>query len=163
VTERARRRRTATQPASPRPAAAPDQDQIRSTLVGQFAPAAPSALSQVASSSRGPAPRAEQARRLGARLGTADIEAVCRLHRHSRAFATLDTQLDAYTQTDGMIPGARKQMTEQATRLTDSIANMQNRLAVRRAALQREFIAADAAMSQLQGQSGSLANFGASL
>ena len=62
-----------------------------------------------------------------------------------------------------MIPGARKQMTEQATRLTDSIANMQNRLAVRRAALQREFIAADAAMSQLQGQSGSLANFGASL
>ncbi|MBL8136898.1 MAG: flagellar filament capping protein FliD [Acidobacteria bacterium] len=79
------------------------------------------------------------------------------------AFATLDTQLDAFTQGDGLIPGARKQMTEQATRLTDSIANMQDRLAIRRAALQREFIAADAAMSQLQSQTGSIASFGSSL
>ena len=79
------------------------------------------------------------------------------------AFATLDTQLDAFTQGDGLIPGARKQMTEQATRLTDSIANMQDRLAIRRAALQREFIAADAAMSQLQSQTGSSASFGSSL
>ncbi len=40
---------------------------------------------------------------------------------------------------------------------------MQARLAVRRAALQREFIAADEAMSRLQGQSGSLASFGQNL
>ena len=83
--------------------------------------------------------------------------------RLDRLRATLDTQLDAFTQGDGLIPGARKQMTEQATRLTDSIANMQDRLAIRRAALQREFIAADAAMSQLQSQTGSIASFGSSL
>jgi flagellar capping protein FliD len=78
-------------------------------------------------------------------------------------FAALDTQLDAFTQSDGLIPGARKQMTDQASRLTDSMAAMQDRLAIRRAALQREFIAADAAMSQLQGQTGSLAQFGSTL
>ena len=43
------------------------------------------------------------------------------------------------------------------------MAAMQDRLAIRRAALQREFIAADAAMSQLQGQTGSLAQFGSTL
>ncbi len=54
-------------------------------------------------------------------------------------------------------------LTDQASRLTDSIAKMQDRLATRRAALQREFTAADQAMSQLKSQSGSLAQFGASL
>ena len=78
-------------------------------------------------------------------------------------FASLDTLLDTYTATDGLLPGARKQLTDQASRLTDSIAKMQDRLAARRATLQREFTAADAAISQLKNQSGSLASFGASL
>lgn len=78
-------------------------------------------------------------------------------------FASLDTLLDTYTATDGLLPGARKQLTDQASRLTDSIAKMQDRLAARRAALQKEFTAADAAMSQLKSQSGSLAQFGASV
>lgn len=79
------------------------------------------------------------------------------------AFASLDSLLDTYTASDGLLPGARKQLTDQASRLSDSIFAMQARLAVRRAALQREFIAADQAMSQLKSQSGSLASFGASL
>ena len=143
------------------------KDQIRSTLVSQFGTGgAFSALSQVGIefTRTGTLELNEATLTSALASGTVEIE---RLFAGSTgipgAFATLDTQLDAYTQSDGMIPGARKQMTEQATRLTDSIANMQDRLAVRRAALQREFIAADAAMSQLQGQSGSLANFGASL
>ena len=78
-------------------------------------------------------------------------------------FGALDTLLDTYTATDGLLPGARKMLTDQASRLTDSIAKMQDRLAARRATLQREFTAADAAISQLRNQSGSLASFGASL
>ena len=78
-------------------------------------------------------------------------------------FAAVDTVLVAYTRADGLIPGARKVLTEQSSRLTDQISSLQERLAARRAALQREFIAADQAMSLLKSQSGSLASFGSSL
>ncbi|MGE4084902.1 MAG: flagellar filament capping protein FliD [Vicinamibacterales bacterium] len=78
-------------------------------------------------------------------------------------FAGLDDLLAGYTQADGLLPGARKQLTEQASRFSDQIAAMQERLALRRAALQREFIAADQAMSMLKSQSSSLAQFGAQL
>ncbi len=143
------------------------KDQVRASLVGQYSTGgAFSALSQVGIEFTRTGTMALNAGMLTSALanGTVDLE---KLFAGSTgtpgAFAALDTQLDAFTQSDGLIPGARKQVTEQATRLTDSIAAMQDRLAFRRAALQREFIAADAAMSQLQGQSGSLANFGASL
>ncbi|MEP7119284.1 MAG: flagellar filament capping protein FliD, partial [Acidobacteriota bacterium] len=78
-------------------------------------------------------------------------------------FASLDSLLDTYTDSTGLLPGARKLLTDQASRLSSSISSMQDRLAVRRASLQREFIAADQAMSQLKSQSGSLAQFGASV
>ena len=78
-------------------------------------------------------------------------------------FAALDSLLDTYTDSNGLLPGARKLLTDQASRLSGSISSMQDRLAVRRASLQREFIAADRAMSQLKSQSGSLAQFGASV
>lgn len=96
--------------------------------------------------------------------GTADIE---RLFAGTAGtpgvFAAIDATLDTYTQTDGLLRGATKLLTDQATRLTDQIASMQERLALRRAALQREFIAADNAMSQLKSQSSSLASFGATV
>lgn len=79
------------------------------------------------------------------------------------AFASLEPLIGTYTSSDGLLPGVRRQLTEQATRLTDQITNMQDRLALRRAALQREFIAADQAMSQLKNQSGTLASFGANV
>jgi flagellar hook-associated protein 2 len=78
-------------------------------------------------------------------------------------FAGLDDLLDGYTQGDGLLPGARKQLTEQASRFSDQIAAMQERLALRRAALQREFIAADQAMTLLKSQSSSLEQFSISL
>jgi flagellar hook-associated protein 2 len=78
-------------------------------------------------------------------------------------FAGLDDLLAGYTQADGLLPGARKQINEQSSRFSDQIAAMQERLALRRAALQREFIAADQAMSMLKSQSSSLAQFGAQL
>jgi flagellar hook-associated protein 2 len=78
-------------------------------------------------------------------------------------FAGLDGLLDNYTQGDGLLPGARRQLTEQASRFDAQIAAMQDRLALRRAALQREFIAADQAMTMLKSQTSSLAQFGAQL
>jgi flagellar capping protein FliD len=47
--------------------------------------------------------------------------------------------------------------------MTDQIARMTARLALRRTALQKEFTAADAAMSQLKAQGSSLTSFSASL
>jgi flagellar hook-associated protein 2 len=143
------------------------KDQVRATLVGQYGTGgAFSALSQVGIefTRTGTLTLNEATLTAAIANGTADLE---KLFAGSTgtpgAFAVLDTQLDTFTQTDGLIPGARKLMTDQATRLTDSIATMQERLAFRRAALQREFIAADRAMSQLQSQSGSLASFGSQI
>jgi flagellar hook-associated protein 2 len=79
------------------------------------------------------------------------------------AFKSVGTMLDSYTQANGLLSGARQQLTSQVTRLTEQIADMQDRLAIRRASLQREFIAADQAMSRLKAQSGSLGAIGSSL
>lgn len=143
------------------------KDQIRSSLVGQYATGgAFSALAQVGVgfTRSGTMELNDTMLTESIANGTLDLE---RLFAGTAGtpgvFAALDTQVDAFTQADGLIPGARKQMTDQASRLTDSMAAMQDRLAIRRAALQREFIAADAAMSQLQGQTGSLAQFGSTL
>jgi len=143
------------------------KDQVRSALTSQYATGgALSALSQagIEFTRAGTLQLDEAALTSALASGTLDLE---RLFAGSPgtpgAFATLDTQLDAFTRSDGLIPGARQLMTDQAARITESIGAMQERLAIRRASLQREFIAADQAMSLLKSQSGSLAQFGSSL
>lgn len=91
--------------------------------------------------------------------GTADIDKLF-AGGGNGAFAAIATSIDRYTKSDGLLKGVTKQLTDQASRLADQIASMQERLAVRRAALQKEFIAADQAMTQLKSQSSSLAQFG---
>ncbi len=81
----------------------------------------------------------------------------------SGVLTSLDNTITEFTRSGGLVPGARTRLTEELARLTRRMDEMQARLAVRRAALQREFIAADEAMSRLQGQSGSLASFGQNL
>ena len=76
---------------------------------------------------------------------------------------SLNETITEYTRSGGLVPGARTRLTEELSRLERRMDEMQARLAVRRAALQREFMAADEAMSRLSGQSGSLASFGQSL
>lgn len=141
------------------------KEELRTNLVSQFATGgAFTALSQVGIELTRTGQLQLDDKKLTAALasGTADVEKLfVGVSGTAGAFATVDTLLDRYTQSDGLIPGARKQMTDQASRISDSIATMQDRLAIRRAALQREFIAADRAMSQLQSQSGSLAKIGA--
>jgi flagellar hook-associated protein 2 len=79
------------------------------------------------------------------------------------AFKSIGTMLDGYTQANGFLSGARQQLTSQVSRLTEQVSDMQARLAVRRASLQQEFIAADQAMSRLKAQSGTLASIGGSI
>ena len=70
--------------------------------------------------------------------------------------------LHQYSQGGGFLAGAQNQLRDEISRLGSRIDDMLARLAVRRAALQREYIAADQAMSALKAQSGSLASFGSS-
>ena len=78
------------------------------------------------------------------------------------AFSALKTSLHEYSQAGGFVAGAQDQLRAEIGRLASRIDDMQARLAVRRAALQKEFIAADQAMSALKAQSGGLASFWAS-
>ena len=79
------------------------------------------------------------------------------------ALASVQSLLGQYTGSEGLLPGARTQLNARVDRIEDQVIAMQERLAVRRLALQREFIAADQAMSLLKSQSASLAGFGSAL
>jgi len=79
------------------------------------------------------------------------------------ALATMSTMLDEYTKSSGILLDARDQLKAAADRLSSQIARMEDRLALRRLALQQEFTAADAAMARLKNQSGSIASLGSGL
>src|SRR5205814_7938287 len=72
------------------------------------------------------------------------------------AFASIDSLVLQYTQSTGVLSSVRQHLTDSISRLGSQIDAMSNRLAAQRAALQAEFIAADAAMSRLKSQSGAL-------
>lgn len=74
------------------------------------------------------------------------------------ALKAVSTMLKEYTQSHGVLQNAQAQITAQITRLGLQIDKMADRLTIRRMALQQEFTAADAAMSRLKNQSGSLGN-----
>ena len=78
------------------------------------------------------------------------------------AFGTLQGAMDAFTQAGGLISSAQIQLTAQTTRLARQISEMQDRLAVQRAALQLEYTAADQAMTTLKAQSGILSSVSSS-
>ncbi len=76
------------------------------------------------------------------------------------AFVALQDMLESYTKSNGFVKSAQDQINEQITRLVTQVETMQQRLALRRAALQTEFTAADIAMTRLRAQSGSLSGVG---
>jgi flagellar hook-associated protein 2 len=78
-------------------------------------------------------------------------------------FASVSSLLDTYTQSSGTFSAVKAQLTAQVTNMSDQIDRMQSRLALRRAALQKEFTAADQAMTALKSQSSSLTSFSSSL
>lgn len=77
------------------------------------------------------------------------------------AFAAMGTLLERYTESGGLLSEAKDRVNDRVGRLDNQVAAMQDRLAIRRLALQKEFIAADQAMSMLRSQSSSLSAFGA--
>ena len=65
------------------------------------------------------------------------------------AFTVLEERLDSYTEAGGLLPEAQRRNDEQIERLSDGIVAYEDRLAMRRAVLHREFIATDLAMAGL--------------
>jgi flagellar hook-associated protein 2 len=75
-------------------------------------------------------------------------------------FGSLVSTIAQYTDAGGLVPNAKSRLDAQVTSITKRIADMEERLAVRRAALQRQFAAADQAIAQLNSQLGSLNQLG---
>jgi flagellar hook-associated protein 2 len=75
-------------------------------------------------------------------------------------FGALETLISGYTASGGLVSNVRDRIDDQVARLTTRMTTMEEQLAIRRAALQREFIAADRAMSQLNSQANSLGQLG---
>lgn len=79
------------------------------------------------------------------------------------AFASVDDLLNEYVRSGGFVSGARTRLSDELSRLTGRMDDLQARLAVRRASLQREFIAADQAMTRLNSQRSALSSFAVNL
>jgi flagellar hook-associated protein 2 len=75
-------------------------------------------------------------------------------------FPAVEATLAEYTATSGLISSVKDRINRQITSMDSQILAMQSRLALQRDALQRQFTEADAAMSRLKNQSGSLASLG---
>jgi flagellar hook-associated protein 2 len=76
------------------------------------------------------------------------------------AFPVVETMLSEYTTATGLISSVKDRLNKQIASMDNQILAMQSRLALQRDALQRQFTEADAAMSRLKNQSGSLASLG---
>ena len=68
--------------------------------------------------------------------------------------------VQTYTETNGLLPGVRERLDDQVLAIDDRVQILEERLASRRASLEREFIAADLAIAQLNNQLASLSSLG---
>lgn len=75
-------------------------------------------------------------------------------------FPAVEATLSEYTAASGLISSVKDRINRQIASMDGQILAMQSRLALQRDALQRQFTEADAAMSRLKNQSGSLASLG---
>jgi flagellar hook-associated protein 2 len=78
----------------------------------------------------------------------------------SGAFGALSSLVKGYTQSGGLVSDVRTRLTTQARSLANRMDAFEAQLEVRRLALQKEFQAADEAMSMLNAQVASLASLG---
>jgi flagellar hook-associated protein 2 len=76
------------------------------------------------------------------------------------AFGALESVIGQYTDAGGLVPNAQERLTSQVRSISDRIGDLEDRLAIKREALQREFTAADQAIAQLNQQAGSLSSLG---
>jgi flagellar hook-associated protein 2 len=75
-------------------------------------------------------------------------------------FDTLKATVERYTDPGGLLASTRDRIDDQVAAMDRRLADMEERLANRRAALQKEYIAADMLIGQLNSQAGSLASLG---
>ena len=76
------------------------------------------------------------------------------------AFGTMATLVDEYTQAGGLISETRERLDTSIRNLNRRMDSLSAQLELRRAALQKEYIAADLAMTRLKSQSSSLSSMG---
>jgi flagellar hook-associated protein 2 len=76
------------------------------------------------------------------------------------AFGAMVTAIEEYTQAGGLVASMRERIDDQVSELTKRLDTLEERLALRRASLQREYMAADLAMTRLKSQSSSLSAVG---
>ncbi len=75
-------------------------------------------------------------------------------------FTVLASTVKSYTESGGLIPDAQTRLDDQVSALATRITGYEERLELRRQALQQEFAAADQAMQQLNNQAGPLSQLG---
>lgn len=75
-------------------------------------------------------------------------------------FDTLKSTVDRYTNAGALLSNTQDRLNEQIRSMDTRLATMETRLETRRAALQKEFIAADMLITQLNSQVGSLQSLG---
>jgi flagellar hook-associated protein 2 len=78
----------------------------------------------------------------------------------SGVFGKMQSLVEGYTKSGGFVASARQRIGDQVTGISKRLDKMEAQLAVRRAALQQEYIAADMAMTQMKAQSSSLSAIG---
>ena len=76
------------------------------------------------------------------------------------AFTKLQALVTGYTEAGGLVPDAKTRITAQLQSVATRIASMEARLAIRRTALNKEFIATDQAMSALNKSVEALSSLG---
>lgn len=76
------------------------------------------------------------------------------------AFASITSAIAEYTKSGGLVPDAKSRLESQMTSLDARMMAMEERLALRQKTLQAEYAAADAVISQLNSQAGSLSSLG---
>lgn len=81
----------------------------------------------------------------------------------SGAFANVEAAISNYTTSGGLIPTAQTRLDDQVSKIGARIDEMERRLAIRREAMQKEFIAADLAIAQLNASKSQLGSFGSSI
>jgi flagellar hook-associated protein 2 len=75
-------------------------------------------------------------------------------------FGSLKEVLATYTGADGLLKDMNERLDDQTQALSGRIADLEDRLAIRRQVLQQEYAAADATMSQLNNQVSALSSLG---
>lgn len=76
------------------------------------------------------------------------------------AFDEVTSAIESYTSSGGLIPTAQTRLSGQLTKVGDRIEELERRLAIRKEALHREFIATDLAIAQLNASMGQLGSLG---